>query len=152
MLMPKMIIRFKYHDLKSFFKLCKYVFFVFITSFLVSPGVVQAWQISTQSGVQDSARAHTHRIEAINSGVNSGHPPVTLPNPPSAIAVMPEIVSPKGIPEGMAVEVNEGEYLTSKGLYKKLDNGAYLTPEGLVIQTENGALIHLPSGLPPANQ
>ena len=118
--------------------------------FCVPPAV--AWQISTQCGVQDSARAHTNRIEAINSGVNSGHPPVTLPNPPSAIAVMPEIVSPKGIPEGMAVEVNEGEYLTSKGLYKKLDNGAYLTPEGLVIQTENGALIHLPSGLPPANQ
>jgi len=53
----------------------------------------------------------------------------------------------------MAVEVNEGDYLTSKGLYKKLENGAYLTPEGLVIQTENGALIHLPpSGLQPTNQ
>ena len=111
-----------------------------------------AWQISTQSGSLDSVSTYPNRIEAINSGVNGGHPSVTLPNPPATRVVIPEMVSPKGIPQGVAVEMNEGEYLTSKGLYKKLDNGAYLTPEGLVIQTENGALIHLPSGLPPANQ
>ena len=111
-----------------------------------------AWLISSQPGVQDNVSSHPERIEVINSSVNDGHPPVTLSNPPLAGVVIPEMVSPKGIPEGMAVEVNEGDYLTSKGLYKKLENGAYLTPEGLVIQTENGALIHLPpSGLPPTN-
>ena len=52
----------------------------------------------------------------------------------------------------MAVDLGNGDYLTSEGVYKKLDNGAYLTPEGLMIHTENGALIHLPSGLPPVNQ
>ena len=119
--------------------------------FFYVPSVV-AWQISTQSGAQDSVSAHPNRIETNNSSVKGGHPPVTLSNPPATKVVIPEMVSPKGIPEGMAVEVNEGEYLTSKGLYKKLDNGAYLTPEGVIIQTENGALIHLPSGLPQANQ
>ena len=113
---------------------------------------LHAWQLGTESGAQDSVSTHPNRIEVTNSGMNGIQPPITLPNPPAAREVIPVVVSPKGMPKGMAVEVNEGEYLTSKGLYKKLDNGAYLTPEGLVIQTENGALIHLPSGLPPANQ
>ena len=113
---------------------------------------VMAWQVSTDKDVKDDFARDGQRIETNNSSVNGGHPPVTLSNPPATRVVIPEMVSPKGIPEGMAVEVNEGEYLTSKGLYKKLDNDAYLTPEGLMIHTENGALIHLPSGLPSANQ
>jgi len=118
---------------------------------LVKPAA--AWLISSQPGLQDNVSSHPKRIETINSSVNGGHPPVTLSNPVAAGVVIPEMVSLKGIPEGMAVEVNEGDYLTSKGLYKKLENGAYLTPEGLAIQTENGALIHLPpSGLQPTNQ
>jgi len=135
---------FEYFGKKSFRQL------IGAAAVCVSP--VAAWQISSQFGSQDSVSSHPKHIEAINSGVNGGHPSVTWPNPPATSVVIPEVVSPKDIPEAMAVEVNEGEYLTSKGLHKKLENGAYLTPEGLVIQTENGALIHLPSGLPPTNQ
>jgi len=104
---------------------------------------VMAWQVSTDKDVKDDFARDGQRIEVINSGMNASTS-VTLPNAP-AKPVVPPLMSSESIPEGMAVEINEGEYLTSKGLYKKLDNGAYLTPEGLVIQTESGALIHLQS-------
>jgi len=102
---------------------------------------VMAWQVSTDKDVKDDFARDGQRIEVINSGMNASTS-VILPNAP-AKPVVPPLMSSESIPEGMAVEINEGEYLTSKGLYKKLDNGAYLTPEGLVIQTESGALIHL---------
>jgi hypothetical protein len=102
-----------------------------------------AWQVSTDKDVKDDFARDGQRIEVINSGMNASNS-VTLLNAP-AKPVVPPLMSSESIPEGMAVEINEGEYLTSKGLYKKLDNGAYLTPEGLVIQTESGALIHLQS-------
>jgi len=104
---------------------------------------VMAWQVSTDKDVKDDFARDGQRIEVINSGMNASTS-VILPNAP-AKPVVPPLMSSESIPEGMAVEINEGEYLTSKGLYKKLDNGAYLTPEGLVIQTESGALIHLQS-------
>ena len=101
-----------------------------------------AWTLTTEKGMADDSDRMPNIVQ-INNGIDSGRSSVTRENSPQKPIVLPKIISPAELPVGMAIEMNEGEYLTSKGLYKKLDNGAYLTPEGLVIQTESGALIHL---------
>ena len=103
-----------------------------------------AWTLTTEKGMADYSDRMPNRVQT-NNGIDGGRPTVTRQNLPQTPLVLPKIISAAELPVGMAIEINEGEYLTSKGLYKKLDNGAYLTPEGLVIQTESGALIHLQS-------
>jgi len=110
-----------------------------------------AWTLTTEKGMADDSDRMPNRVQ-INNGIDSGRSSVTRENSPQKPVVLPKIISPAELPVGMAVDLGNGDYLTSEGVYKKLDNGAYLTPEGLMIHTENGALIHLPSGLPPANQ
>ncbi len=110
-----------------------------------------AYQITTFKSVIDDSDRMPNRVQT-NNGIYSGRSTVTRENSPQKPVVLPKIISPAELPVGMAVDLGNGDYLTSEGVYKKLDNGAYLTPKGLMIHTENGALIHLPSELPPANQ
>jgi len=110
-----------------------------------------AWTLTTEKGIADDSDRMPNKVQT-NNGIDSRRSTVTRENSPQTPIVLPKIISPAGLPVGMAVDLGNGDYLTSEGVYKKLDNGAYLTPEGLMIHTENGALIHLPSGLPPTNQ
>ena len=48
------------------------------------------------------------------------------------------------VPKGMAIDMGNGFYLNSDGIYKNLENGALLTPDGLLIKTDTGALLTLP--------
>jgi len=120
------------------------VFFVLVSD-------IYAWILTTEKGMADDSDRMSNRVQT-NNGIDSGRSTVTRENSPQKPMVLPEIISPAELPVGMAVDLGNGDYLTNEGVYKKLDNGAYLTPKGLMIHTENGALIHLPSGLPPANQ
>ena len=110
-----------------------------------------AWTLTTEKGMADDSDRMPNRVQ-INNGIDSGRSSVTRENSPQKPVLLPKIISPAELPVGIAVDLGNGDYLTSEGVYKELDNGAYLTPEGLMIHTENGALIHLPSGLPSANQ
>ena len=110
-----------------------------------------AWTLTTEKGMADDSDQMSNRVQT-NNGIDGGRPSVTRQNLPQTPLVLPKIISPAELPVGMAVDLGNGDYLTSEGVYKKLDDGAYLTPEGLMIHTENGALIHLPSGLLPTNQ
>jgi hypothetical protein len=120
------------------------VFFVLVSDLC-------AWTLTTEKGIADDSDRMPNKVQT-NNGIDSGRSTVTRENSPQTPIVLPKIISPAELPVGMAVDLGNGDYLTSEGVYKKLDNGAYLTPKGLMIHTENGALIHLPSGLPSANQ
>ena len=120
------------------------VFFVLVSDLF-------AWTLTTEKGLADDSDQMSNSVQT-NNGIDGGRSSVTRENSPQTPLVLPSVISPAELPLGMAVDLGNGDYLTSEGVYKKLDNGAYLTPKGLMIHTENGALIHLPSGLPPANQ
>jgi len=102
-----------------------------------------AWRIDTSKGAVDAFSENPNSINISISEAGGAHGSPTLPNKPVDPVVLPQIYSADSIPKGTAIEIGEGEYLTSEGIYKKLENGAYLTPEGIVIETKNGLLLHL---------
>jgi hypothetical protein len=105
-----------------------------------------AWEITTEPGKADQIGPH-RSIRIITTEPPEGAPPVTRPNPPPAPIVLPRVIRPddKGlVPDGMAIDLGNGEYLTAEGVYKDLGGGALLTPDGLVIHSENGAILTLP--------
>jgi hypothetical protein len=98
---------------------------------------VAAWQISTEKDSQDTIDTHPNRLQVTTteSSINN--------NRVSGASVLPKIIGSEDVPRGLAVDIGNGQYLTTEGVYKKLDNGSYLTPDGLLIHTENGPFIHL---------
>ena len=131
--------------------------FIILTGFIAfssQVSVLSAWEVSTQKGFEDQIGPHK-KIEIRVSEPSGVTDTVTQTNPVPPPIVMPQIIQAQPsdglnsvLPDGMAVDLGNGEYLTSEGIYKDLGQGAYLTPEGILIRTENGAIINLPAGLP----
>ena len=94
-----------------------------------------AFEISTERGAKDAISTSPNRIR-IHTSSSQVEPAKDWRD---SIPAMHQIV-----PKGMAMDMGNGLYLTSDGIYKNLENGALLTPDGLLIKTDTGALLTLP--------